>query len=196
MITGAPEHVIASTSTSSAPTANTARLRSVSASGLLRLWRHRRFARDHRELRGGDLERLPGLSVPLVIGRNHPVAKGARPLVLRDPPPARPEKVGRRYPRWVGFEFQLNRFATRKFNHQALEASVVDLLAVGIQHADAPGDLLLAKELALQHTERPGLTRLRALYHIAFEEQLARLLSLSRHREAGSPEQREQRRVH
>src|SRR5262249_25238896 len=86
--------------------------------------------------------------------------------------------------------------AIRNFNHQALEAFVVELLAVGIQHADAPGDLLLAEELALQHTERPGLTRLRALHHIAFEEQLARLLTLRRHREAGSPEQREQGPLH
>src|SRR5262245_37789615 len=192
MITGAPEHVIASTSTSSAPTANTARLRSVSASGLLRLWRHRGFARDHRELRGGDLERLPSLSVPLIVGRDHLVGERARRLVLRDHPRAGPEKVGRRYPRRVWLEFQLNRFAIRKFDHQALEAFVVDLVAIGVQHAHAPSHLLLAEELALQHTERPGLTRLRALHQIAFEEQLARLLTLRWDREADSCEQREQ----
>ena len=62
--------------------------------------------------------------------------------------------------RRVGLELQLNRFAIEISIIRLL--IVVDLLAVGVQHADAPGDLLLAEELALQHTERPGLTRLRA----------------------------------
>src|SRR5262249_16256920 len=49
----------------------------LSASGLLRLRCHWGFARDHRELRGGDLERLPSLSVPLIVGRDHLVGERA-----------------------------------------------------------------------------------------------------------------------
>src|SRR5262245_49645345 len=69
--------------------------------------------------------------------------------------------------------------AVGEFNHDALDALLVEWLALQIAHADAEHDVLPALELTGQHADRAGRAERRVAAHdIALDEQLLILLRL------------------
>src|SRR5215475_297754 len=93
-------------------------------------------------------------------------------MVRRDDPLRRPKVVSRGAARWVRAELGRELLAVGQFDHDALELLVVHRLSARVEHANAPGDRLLALELIGQHAEGSGLAGLAAADHVAFEEEL------------------------
>src|SRR5262245_42582025 len=85
------------------------------------------------------------------------------------------------------FVLEIKFLTVRQFDHQALEAPIINRLAVCIEHADAPCNLFLTLKLARQHAERPCLSLLGPAYKVAFKEKFACLLC---ERRDGSPPKR------
>src|SRR5258708_38240960 len=81
---------------------------------------------EHRELRRPDLERLPGLRLPLVVGEGRLVGKGACRLFGRDDPGRGPEMVGCLATRRMLTIRGLQLLAARQFYEEALDALVVN----------------------------------------------------------------------
>src|SRR5262249_60708602 len=93
-------------------------------------------------------------------------------MVRGDDPLRRPKVVGGGTARRVRTELGRELLAVGQFDDDALELLVVHRLSARVEHANAPGDRLLALELIGQHAEGSGLAGLAAADHVAFEEEL------------------------
>src|SRR5262252_1694609 len=110
---------------------------------------HHRLTRDHGKLCCRARERLPGLAAAVHHGGYDLVAERARRAVSWNRSEQRPEIIGRRHS--VRAVMGRTLLAMPEPHHYALEHHDVGRRAAGFQHANAPGDRLLALELVVEH---------------------------------------------
>src|SRR6185437_12541240 len=119
---------------------------------------HRRFAGDHHQLRRIARERLPGLRLAVRPGGDDLVAERAGGEIRRNGPERGPKAVGRLTARRVRTVFCRDFLTVSQDYDDALKHLFIGHGAGLIEHADAPGDGLLALVLVLENAEWAGLS--------------------------------------